>query len=158
MRIFLLGIPQELIDKKKEEMKNRDDSVRSNLKRLAEGSDTYTRRQISSRSPSPRETRDRSPRDRSPRDRSPRDRDRSSRDRGRGGRQRSRSRDRRQRSPRDRRDRSRDKRSRSKDKKQSPPPADEGNENFINRGNEGSIQSSLTLTGMTCESKKNAHL
>ena len=138
MRIFLLGIPQELIDKKKEEMKNRDDSVRSNLKRLAEGSDTYTRRQISSRSPSPRETRDRSPRDRSPRDRSPRDRDRSSRDRGRGGRQRSRSRDRRQRSPRDRRDRSRDKRSRSKDKKQSPPPADEGKENFINRGYEGS--------------------
>ena len=128
MRIFLLGIPQELIDKKKEEMKNRDDSVRSNLKRLAEGSDTYTRRQISSRSPSPRETRDRSPRDR----------DRSSRDRGRGGRQRSRSRDRRQRSPRDRRDRSRDKRSRSKDKKQSPPPADEGKENFINRGYEGS--------------------
>ena len=141
MRIFLLGIPQELIDKKKEEMKNRDDSVRSNLKRLAEGSDTYTRRQISSRSPSPRETRDRSPRetrDRSPRDRSPRDRDRSSRDRGRGGRQRSRSRDRRQRSPRDRRDRSRDKRSRSKDKKQSPPPADEGKENIINRGHEGS--------------------
>jgi len=120
------GIPQELIDKKKEEMKNRDDSVRSNLKRLAEGSDTYTRRQVSSRSPSPRETRDRSPRDRSPRG----DRDRSSRDRGRGGRQRSRSRDRRQRSPRDRRskDRSRDRRSRSKDnkdKKQSPPPADE---------------------------------
>ena len=151
MRIFLLGIPQELIDKKKEEMKNRDDSVRSNLKRLAEGSDTYTRRQISSRSPSPRETRERSSRDRSPRDR-------SSRDRGRGCRQRSRSRDRRQRSPRDRRDRSRDKRSRSKDKKQSPPPADEGNENFMNRGNEGSIQSSLTLTGMTCESKKNAHL
>jgi len=128
------GIPQELIDKKKEEMANRDDKVRGNLKKLAEESDTYTRRKIKSPSPrSPPRSRDRDrnsrDRDRSSRDRdrSSRDRDRSSRDRGRGGRQRSRSRDRRPRS-RDRRsrDRSRDKRSRSKDKKQqSPPPSDQ---------------------------------
>lgn len=109
-------------------MKNRDDNVRSNLKRLAESDDTYTRRKLPSRSPSPQRDRDRSSRDRD-RDRASRDRDRSSRDRGRGGRQRSRSRDRRPRS-RDRRsrDRSRDKRSRSKDKtiKEEPEPADEG--------------------------------
>ena len=94
------GIPQELIDKKKEEMKNRshdEDRIRSNLKKLADD---------------PEASGDQKPRRRS---RSPPSR-RRSRSRDRGGRRRSRSRDRRRSRSRGRRSRSREKRSRSRDR------------------------------------------
>jgi len=88
------------IPKHKKEMKNRNDDVRSNLKRLAKECDTYTPQKIKSHSP-------RSPPpppiirdwDRNSREiNRSKDRDRSYKDGGRSRRQRSRSRDRRPRS------------------------------------------------------------
>ena len=102
------GIPQELIDKKKEELKSRsndDDRIRSNLRKLADEDDTYVRRRRS-------RTRSRS-RDRENRDnRTRRDRDRKrTRSRSRSPR-----RDRRSNTPR------RDRRSRSRDRDRNRPP------------------------------------
>ena len=101
------GIPQELIDKKKEEMKNRsqdEDRIRSNLKKLAGDHDDQVEQKPRRRSRSPPSRRRSRSRDRGERRRRSRSRENRRRSRSRGRRSRSRDRDRsrdRKRSPKE---------------------------------------------------------
>merc|ERR1712223_1368887 len=112
------GIPQELIDKKKEEMKSKsdDDRIRTSLRKLADADNPYVTRKSPalprsrgrSRSRSRSRSRDRNDQRRRGRSRSPRDSRRRSRSRSRSPKRRSRTprsrsprRDRRSRSPRE---------------------------------------------------------